>query len=158
MMDVSEAVEGYLLFKATHASPRTMKTDTVLFRQFCKWLGDCPLGKVTSDHVRRYLDYQIKRGLSPYTIRRHHAVLSALYGWLTSPDIALADSNPVSNVSPPKLPKRKVKALDKENIEALLDAADHSLCKRRARALVLFLLESGARGSEVTGVALEHVT
>jgi site-specific recombinase XerD len=61
-------------------------------------------------------------------------------------------------VSPPNLPKRKVKALDKEGIEALLDAADHAICKRRARALVLFLLDTGARASEVAGDTLEHVT
>jgi site-specific recombinase XerD len=156
-MEVCEAVEGYLLFKATHASPRTIKTDSVLFRQFCRWLGSRPVDEVTSEDFRGYLEYHTKRGLSPYTIRRHHAVLSALYSWLTSPDIALARSNPVVSVSPPRLPKRKAKALAKDDITAILKAADFATCKRRARALILFLLDTGARASEVANVKLSDV-
>jgi len=105
-MDIGEAIEGYLLFKSTHASPRTIQTDRVLFRQFLEWIGECHVDGITPDHIRRYLEHHSKRGLSPYTIRRHHAVLSALYAWLTSPDIALAQNNPVKSVSPPRLPKR----------------------------------------------------
>jgi hypothetical protein len=46
-MEVSEEIERYLLVKATHASPRTIKTDSVLFRQFCRWLGSRPVDEVT---------------------------------------------------------------------------------------------------------------
>lgn len=157
-MDISEAIEGYLLFKTTHASPTTIKTDRVLFQQFRRWIGQCDVGDLTADHVRAYLEYHTCRGLSPHTIRRHHAVLSALYGWLTDSEIALAKSNPVSRVPPPRLPKRKVKALTKDAICALLEAAKDAALTRRAKALLLLLLDTGARASEVAGIEIGDVT
>ena len=73
-------------------------------------------------------------------MRRHHAVISALYGWLTSPEIALAEVNPARAVPPPKLPQQKVKALTRDQVTALVEAADKTREPRRNRALVLFLL------------------
>ena len=153
-MDLSDAIDGYLLFKATRASPETIKVDRVQLRQFLAWYGDHDVCQVTADDVRRYLAYHLDRGLSRHTVRRHHAVIAALYAWLISPEIALAEVNPVRAVPAPRLPQQKVKSLTHDQIDALLEAATRSRTKRRNRALILFLLDTGARASEVAGVRL----
>jgi site-specific recombinase XerD len=157
-MNVRDAIDGYLLFKSNRVSAETLKTDTVLLRQFVRWLDDgCKVSSITSEDVVGYLDYHRERGLSPYTIKRHYALLSAFWSWLTSPDIALCEEHIVSPVPTPKTPKRVVETLTRDDIEALLDATRGSTQPRRDRALVLFLLDSCARVSEVAGVQLDDM-
>jgi integrase/recombinase XerD len=157
-MDLQDAIEGYLLFKSTRATSETIKTDTALLKQFLDWRGDVDVRDVTSENVRDYLDYQEnERGLSRHTTRRHHAIISALYTWLSSPDIDLAPGNPVRAVRPPKAPRLKAKALTREQVERLVAATPKARLHRRARALVLFLLDTGARASEVAGLIVGDV-
>ncbi len=156
-MQLTDAVEGYLLFKASRASSETIKTDTFLLKQFIAWCGDGEVGTVASEDIRRYLNYHKERGLAPHTLHRHRAILSAFYAWLSSPDVGLAEGNPVERVPPPKLPKLKHRALSQSNIKALLLASDRVHRKRRAKALLLFLLDTGARASEVCGVTMADV-
>lgn len=156
-MNLSDAIEGYLLFKATRASPETIKTDTVMLRQFLQWRAVCDVKEVTADDVRRYLAYHLGRGLSRHTVRRHLAVVASLYAWLVSPEVALAEVNPARAVPAPKLPQQKIKSLTHDQITALVAATDHTRLKRRNRAIVLFLLDTGARASETAGVRLADV-
>lgn len=154
-MDIQDAIDGYLLFKSNRVSTETLKTDTVLFRQFTRWVGDgCEIASVTSEDVVAYLNHHRVRGLSPYTIKRHYALLSAFWSWLTSSEIALCEEHVVKPVPTPKTPKRVVETLSRDDIEALLDAASKGTLPRRDRALVLFLLDSCARVSEVAGVEI----
>lgn len=156
-MKLRDAVDGYLLFKAGRSSPETIRTDRCCLDQFIDWRGDVEADALTSEDVRAYLAYHTERGLSPYTIRRHHATLCAFCAWLCSPEIGLADENPARKVPPPKLPKLKPKALEREDIEAILAATEKANTKRRAKALVLFLLDTGARASEVVRVTMAGV-
>jgi integrase/recombinase XerD len=157
-MFLSDAIEGYLLHRSTQLSPETINTDRIKLHQFLDWRGDVEVNEITSDDVRDHLAHHKDRGLSPFTVTRHHASLSAFYTWLTDPEIDLADHNPTDHVPPPKLPKRKPKALTRDEIEALLGAADQMTLKRRTRSLVLFMLDTGARASEVCGVTMDDMS
>lgn len=155
-MHLSDAVDGHLLFKSSRAAPTTIETDRVCLDQLLDWLGEpTDVTDLTPDHVRRYLAYHRQRGLSPHTIKRHYAVISALYTWLCDDDIGLADADPTDIVDPPRLPQTKPKALARGTIEALLDATDQMMLHRRARAIVLFLLDTGCRASELCGVTMD---
>jgi len=156
-MKLKSAIEGYLLFKASRASSETIKTDRSHLGQFLEWHGDRELQSIRAQDIREYLEYQEDRGLSPYTVRRHQAALSALFNWLTDSHVELAEDNPVEAVRPPKLPKLKPKALRHEDIEALLGAAEKAIAKRRAKAIILFLLDTGCRASELCGVTMDDV-
>jgi site-specific recombinase XerD len=156
-MQVARAIKGYLLHRSTELSPETVKTERVWLRQFAEYLGDVEVSDVTSAHVRDFLLYQKQRNLSPFTLRRCHTSISAFYTWACSDDVALASDDPTDRVPPPKLPKRKPRALDTDDIEALLQAARQGRCPRRDRAIVLFLLDSGCRVSEVCNLTMEHL-
>jgi integrase/recombinase XerD len=157
-MNLQDAIEGYLLFKSTRATTETIKTDTVLLNQFMRWRGNVDVTDVTPEDVRDYLDHQEhERGLSRHTVRRHHAVISAFYAWLSSPDVDLAPGNPAHAVKPPRPPDLKVKALTREQVEAMIAVTSQARLYRRARALVLFLLDTGARASEVTRLTVGDV-
>jgi integrase/recombinase XerD len=157
-MHLADAVDGYLLFKSSRAAPTTIRTDRVCLNQLLDWLGEpIDANDLTPDHVRRYLAYHRQRGLAAATTKRHYAVVSAMYSWLCSDDIGLAERDPTDAVDPPRLPEVQPKALSRETIEALLDAADDMTLHRRMRAIVLFLLDSACRSSELCGVDLSDV-
>jgi len=156
-MRLSDAIDGYLLLKATRASAQTIATDRVMLGQLTRWAADCDTSAVTPAVVRRYLAYHRERGLSEHTIRRHHAVISALFKWLTSPDIALTNANPVATVPAPKLPALQPRALTQEQVAALLEAAVAGRNPRRAKAFLLVMLDTGCRISEITGACLSDV-
>lgn len=157
-MNLSKAIHGYLLFKSVRAAKTTIQTDRALLNQFQLWLdADPDVKTITADTVRRYLEHQKERGLAAHTRRRIHATLSGLYTWLCRKDISLDIINPVKDVPPPKLPQRVVKTLDQEHIERLINAADRARTPRRAKALLLFLIDTAARATEVATVQLSDV-
>jgi len=157
-MRLSDAAEGYLLFKSTRCSNATIRTDRAILRQFKRFLEEDPhVDDISPGDIRAYMQYHLERGLSKFTVKRHYATISAMYTWLCSEEIELADSDPTDSVRPPKLPKRKPKALERHEIEALVKAAKDSANPRRDKALVLFLLDSGARASELCGVTTADV-
>lgn len=157
-MLMSRAIDGFLKFRSASTAATTVKTDEVVLSQFLDWLGDTPVGDLTTESIAQYLDFQKnERGLSAHTVRRHLSAISALYNWLSSPDIGLVESNPAHQVDAPNLPQRKIKQIERSDIEKLLSVTDRARLKRRARALVLFLLDTGARATEVAGVELDDV-
>lgn len=159
-MELHDAIDGYLLFKANRASVETLKTDTVLFRQFSRWAGSEGLrsvGEFEPGHVIAYLNYQRHRGLAESTVKRHYALLSAFWSWLSNPDIGIVDRHIVNPVPIPKETRRVVRVLSQDAITALLDAATHTEQPKRDRALILFMLDSCCRVSEVAGLALPQV-
>lgn len=157
-MKLSTAVEGYLLFKSSRCSPETIRTDTSNLHQFVEWYGgENSVGQIEAEDVRAFLEHHRARGLSPFTIRRHLAILSGLFKWLGEADVGLLQENPAAGIQAPRLPKVKPKALAQEDVEALLLAADKAKAKRRARALLLFLLDTGCRASELCGVEMGDV-
>lgn len=157
-MLLSDAIDGYLLHKSTRCSPRTIKTDRVLLHQFLRYLADVDVADITPKDVRDYLAHHRERGLSPHTIKRHLAIISAFYAWLGSPDIALVEGNPTDSVPNPKLSKVKPKALTRAEVEKLIEATRQSRNQRRDKAIVLFLLDSGARASELCTVETNDIS
>jgi site-specific recombinase XerD len=156
-MLLSHSIDGYLLHRSTELSPETIKTEQVWLHQFLDHAGDVDVNDITASHVRKFLMHQRDRGLSPFSVRRCHTSISAFYTWLCDPEVELADHNPTDAVPPPKLPKRKPKCLSQDTIETLLECASKMRLKRRCRALVLFLVDTGCRVSEACGVTMKDI-
>ncbi len=156
-MQIDDAIDGYLLFKSGRASDTTIETDNILLGQFADYVGSVNVEVLTASDILAYLRHNTERGLAPSTNRRHHAILSALWSWMVSDEIGLVKSNVVSKVPPPRLPKRRVKVLSDEDIANLLSAAGESENALRDKALILSLLDTCARASEITGVTVDDV-
>ena len=149
-MRISDAIDGYLLFKTARVSPRTIVTDRGFLRQFTNWLGSDPQAhEITPEQIRDYLAFHRERGLSPFTIIRHRAILSALWAWLALPQNKLVDENIVRlYTSAPKKPKRKINTLTADESAALIEAARVGKCPKRDEAIVRFMLDAGTRSME----------
>lgn len=81
-------------------------------------LGDVPVGQLTGRQIDAFYDELLARPVSPATVRRHHAVLSAAlsqavkWGWI--------DANPCAKASPPAVPRKPLVVPSPEEIQAIV--------------------------------------
>ena len=151
-MLLQDAIEGYLLFKSARVSPRTIETDKYVLSKFVDWYGNREVSEVTAEDIRAFFAHEEERGMAASSISRFRTSLSAFYTWLSDPEVGLVDHHPVRAVPGPKIPKLKPKALNQDEIEKLIDACENSKMPRRDKAIILFLLDTGCRASEMAGV------
>lgn len=159
----SQALDGYLL--AAHArglSKRTLKDYRHTFRRFGEFLEDDRLiSEISSADVTKFLAAQ--EGLSRKTLLNYHTGLSALWRWLA--DEGYAAENVVRQVKAPKPEARAIQPYSKADVEKLLAALSRSAVFQRGehdvdyalneelswrnRAIILLLLDTGIRSSEL---------
>jgi hypothetical protein len=81
-MKLSHALEGFWLSKRLDFSAATVQNYERVFREFLARLGDREMETITSDDIRRYLEYLHKRRrLSKRSVHSHWAILSSLWTW-----------------------------------------------------------------------------
>lgn len=172
-LNIGQAISGFLQAKAAEArSPRTIEGYKHDLEQWLNYAGDGPVTEVTTQDLRGYLaylrtDYTPKRltgkthPLSPKTIRNIYITLSSFFTWLNR-EFGL--SSPMKPIPAPAFQEAEVEPFTQQEVEALLKAAEYSqeantrdrrrfVMRRptglRDRALILALLDTGLRASEL---------
>jgi integrase/recombinase XerD len=165
----SQAVEGYLL----DATARKLSDDTIhdylnTFRKFDIFLENDPLiQRITPMDVKVFLAEQ---EVSKKTLLNYHVGLSALWTWAVAENIV--DEHIIRKVRRPKPEKKAIKPYTEEEVRAMLSsltrsklyfrpgkrACDHKIRNaERNRAIILLLLDTGTRSSELCGLKINHV-
>lgn len=181
---LAQAIDGYLLDAAARQlSPHTIADYTNSFRKLQAYLGkDPPIAGITADQLRAFLaDLSAPRApagvaarparpLSKKQIRNIHTGLSALWTWAQAQRI-VAD-HPLHHIARPRAEQRAIIPLTQAEVKTLLDACDRSRPyvrpgKRRSdhgrptgerdRAIILLLLDTGLRATELCELELRHV-
>lgn len=110
-----------------------------------------PVDKISVFHIRSYLMEEKKRGLQDSSIEGLRSVLSSFFGWLWKE--GLLKSNPCANIGPVKCQK-KIR-LPYSSVEiAKLKKVCHT---QRDKALLAFMLSTGARISEICALDIKDV-
>ena len=179
---LSKAIEGFLLQKAAQGlSPRTLECYADQLQQWQMYLGaEAEIQQATPQNLRAFLawlrsDYKPRRlthgdqPLSAKTVRNYWVALSAFFTW-ASAEFGL--DNPMKAVTAPRFEEAPVEPLTKDEIEALLKACDHCreavtrdrrkftmrrYTNHRDRALLLVLLDTGLRASELCALKMNDV-
>lgn len=175
---LSKAVLGFRQHKEAEAlSPRTLVSYEQHLRFWLNHIGDPDIDQITTQDLRAFLawartDYKPRRltggdhPLSPKTVRNIWVTLSAFFTW-ACPEFDLP--NPMKGVPAPKFEEKPVEPYNKEEIEALLKACAY--CEEakttdrrrftmrrstanRDRAIILTLLDTGLRASELCALTL----
>ena len=164
----SQAIAGYDLYAdARHLSIHTLADYHNTFRKFAATLpADLPISQITPDHVRGFLAAQT---VSKKTILNYHAGLAALWTWAVKEGLAI--THIVHEVEPPTPEKRAIVPFSEDDVRAMLNtightrsytrpgkvASRHSLpTSDRNRAIILLLLDTGMRASELCELPLRH--
>jgi len=166
---LSKVIEGYLLsLGARHLSPNTISDYTRTLNKFAAYLAeDLPVTDITPRHIESFLASQ--QTLSNKSLLNYYIGLSSLWTWLVNEEIAPV--HVVRKLRPPKAERKEVVPLTEAEVKAIMVAlnrskiyvrqgqnVDHSLGSYdRNRAIVLVMLDTGIRASELCDLKTEDV-
>ena len=169
----AKAIASFLYFKSAEGLlDHTIYSYQYILNQCLEKWGPVDITKVTSQDISEYLswlrnDYVPKRyggkthPLSPKTIRNVWITLSSFFTWASQ---EYNFENPMRGVPPPRFQKVPVATFTQEDIRAMLKACLYSKeaettfrrrfamrrpTAKRDQAIVLVLLDSGVRASEL---------
>jgi integrase/recombinase XerD len=168
-LHLENLIEGYILAcRAEGKSPNTVQWCGDFLRLFLHLLQKfhCPLiiTEINKEHIRlviRYLQSEARtrrngQPLSPSTIQGFVRTLKAFFSWLEREDYV--NINPMSKIKIPKAPTKVLETFSSDHISHLLDVFRRSdKTGYRNTAIVLLLLDTGLRISELTGLEVGDI-
>src|SRR5215218_1433311 len=114
-------------------------------------LGRLKLKDLSPMHVRSFYHEKLDSGLSSATVRKMHSILrKALKQAILD---GLIPRNVCEAVKPPKVERKEITPLDREQAKALLEAASGD----RLEALYVLAIHTGMREGELLGLKWEDV-
>lgn len=148
---VGEYLAAWLTGAESGVRPSTLKQYKVAVRRLQATFGSMRLSRLMPEHIEAFYGELLKQGLSPATIRVHHAVLSkALKQAVQRRYIAY---NPCTHVTPPRIATPELHVWDAEQARAFLaGSADDELAP-----LWLLLLATGMRRGEAVALRWRDV-
>lgn len=170
---LSQAVEGYLL----HIAARRLTPDTITgYTRVLNLLKehfphDPPLAALTVEDIEGFLA-AAGESVSDKTILNYHTILSSFYSWATSRRPPLVREHLLRQIPRPKPESRTVEPFSKAEVQAMLNSlsksraysrrgkrtSDHNLPhEQRNRAILLVLLDTGMRSSELCGLTIADI-
>lgn len=180
-LKTEKAISGFLQYKTAEGlSPSTLVNYEHDLKLWLSHTGNIEIEKLDAQGVRDFLawlrtEYKPVRfsgsqhPLSPKTVRNTWVALCAFFRWAST---EFGIPNPMKAVPAPHFEKPPIEAFSKEDIEHLLKASE--FCKeaqtetrrkftmrrataRRDRAIILTLLDTGLRASELCSLTVGDV-
>ena len=154
-ISLEEALEAFLLdCRARRLAPSTVEIYEEKLRRFFKWAekeGLTMLADVDAHRLRRFLLWLDEVG---HNAGGQHIHARALRAWLNFLEAdGILEVSPMRRVRMPKLPKPLPRVLTEGDIDAMLAAAGND----RDKAIILALLDTGARVSEFVALNVGDV-
>lgn len=107
---------------------------------------------ITREHVESFIAHIVDTR-SPSTALTRYRDIQQLFKWLE--EEGEISSNPMARMRPPKIDEKEVPVIDVTDLRALLAACDGpGFDERRDTALVLMLLDTGARLGEIANLRI----
>ncbi len=156
---MAAAVESfYQRCRARNLTPGTIRFYAYRFLAFRRFLDekghDPDPADVTPQQIREFLSWEQQRS-SAVTAKHSYRTLTAFFSFLVK-DGQLADS-PMDNVESIRQKTPIIPTFSIEQIQALLATCDNQFVGVRDRALILTLLDTGLRVSELCSLATNDV-
>jgi len=123
---------------------------TLELRHFLAYIGNGH-----EDPNGRWGNAQLRKGVRPRTVQTYFINMKTLFGWLV--DEGVLEVSPMGNLRPPVARMDQIQPFTQAQVSALLAAAKRSHHPRRDLALLLILLDTGVRASEVCGLRMKDL-
>jgi integrase/recombinase XerC len=151
------AVKDFLADKRlARLSPRTLEFYELHLRtlvEFLEGVGVTRPEDVTVHQLRHFLAHWQPR-LKPMSLDAKWRAASALFAWCLREE--LIEKNPVARLERPKVPQKLIRPYEGGEIQQLLGVCDtRTLLGARDRAMIITLLDTGLRASELCGLIMD---
>jgi integrase/recombinase XerD len=180
-LSLSKAIPGFLQFKAAEGlSPNTLQSYQRDLKLWQIYAGDVLVDHISTHLIQDYLvwlrtDYTPRRitgdehPLASKTIHNFYISLCAFFTWACR---EFDFPNPIKAVPAPKFEQAPIEPFTKEEVESLLKACEfsaevrpidrrkyvmHRWADRRDQAVILTLLDTGLRASELAALKVGDV-
>ena len=144
--------------RAENRSDQTVATYLIALRQaeaFLTGSRGTTLAEAGRADLEAYLGDLLTRR-APATAATYYKVLKILYGWLAEEDEIPV--SPMAKMRPPIVPDQPVPVIPDDGLRRLLAAcAGKGFEARRDTAMIMLLLDTGARRAELVDLKLAHV-
>jgi len=146
-----DLLEQFLKAKAVEGrSEKTINRYSYMLEKMLKAIG-IPAEKITTAHLRQYFMEEKQRGLSDQSLEGLRSICNSFFGWSVKED--LISKNPCANIGSIKCQKKIRLPFTAVDIEKLKDGCTNI----RDKAIVCFLLSTGARISEVCALNISDI-
>lgn len=169
--ELQRFVDGWILdSEYRQLSPSTMEIRRGITYRLMWFLDHKKLSQCGTLEVRAFLNYvanghkepggrwnnpRLTEAVRPRTVRDFYGVLKTMFHWIVAE--GYLDDNPMATLRPPVSRADQIQPFSPEQVNALLNAAKHSRCAKRDQALILFMLDSGIRVSELCNLKMKDV-
>lgn len=154
-------VESFLIDRKSQGlSPETIELYTKklqYFIRYCERQSLTQISQITSDFIRRYL-LELSETHNPGGVHACFRPLRTMLYWIEEEEI-MPDGwkNPIRRVKAPKLPTDLIAPIQIEEINLLLKTCQANYSGARDKAMMLGLLDTGARAKEFLNINLEDM-
>jgi site-specific recombinase XerD len=129
-----------------------------LFSDYCDAMSVKQIGQITPSFLRQYLLHLEESGHNPGGRHAAFRTVRAFFLWYEDEVEPQGWSNPISKVKAPKVPMEPLEPVSFETVAQMVKACPHnSFTGDRDAAILLCLLDTGARASEFLSVNLEDI-
>ena len=127
------------------------------FLKFCESQAVTQVVQLTPDLIRRYL-LELSERHNPGGVHACFRTLRTLLLWVGQEEIMPVDwKNPIHKVKAPKLPNGLLEPIPLEDVRALVETCTYTFSGSRDKAVILGLLDTGARAQEFLNLNLEDI-
>ena len=168
-LELKNLIQGFKLSCQTECkSPSTVEWYTSFLDRFCRFAqrNNCPadVTHLNRNHIRefiRHLQVEAKvphtgKPLSTATIQGYIRVLKVFFSWAVREEYLMA--NPMATIAMPKSATKIINTLTDEQMARLTDVCLRSKGNsHRNLTILLLLLDSGLRVSELVGIELDDI-
>lgn len=142
-VNLSDLIAQYERLIESTKNPKTVKREKLTLKEFSEYLGFRRLGTVRPLDIQGFVEYRIKKGLSPNTVNLDIRNLKILFNF--GMKNFFIERNPMIGVKGPKPREKKVRFLTEHEIQTLLKVID----KPQFKNLIITYLNTGARREEL---------
>lgn len=159
---ILEIAKGFRIDrKSRNVSTNTLKFYGVEFRRFlafCDTKNLQMIQEITPSILREYLLHLEATGRNPGGIHAGYRAVKSLFIWYENEIEPAEWHNPIRKVKAPKLSIKVIEPVPMETVKRLVASCDGSReTDARDRAMILFLLDTGARAFEACGADLNDL-
>jgi len=148
-------IDEYVLSKrASRISERTLDDYGTTYRRFLEFIGpEVEFSKITARQVRIFLTSFTTQ--SAKTVLNYYIGLRSLWTWACRE--GYANEHIIEKIDAPKPEDRIIAPFSLEEIRLILARTEKSQNMLRDRAIILFLLDTGCRASELGGLKVKDL-
>lgn len=154
-MRLTTAIREFLVAQQADGSrPKTIEWYQWLLKHFVTRVGDVAIDTVTTGQMRKYIVY-VRGKYSADTVSAHIRGQHKFWKWCA---IEYDMSNPMRNIKYPARSKpRAPKAVATGDIAKLFDAIPADIIGYRDRAMLAFLVDTGARAAGIVSLKVDMI-